>query len=98
MGAAFFFGEQGIGHDDDDISWLGEAGGGAVKADYARTSGAGNGVGFESGAVVVVDNLHAFIGQDAGFFHEFFVDGDAAHIGKVSFGNGGAVNFSFEHI
>ena len=98
MCPAFFFGEQGVGHDDDDIARLGETGGGAVEADDAGAAGAGYGVGFEAGAVVVVDDLYPFIGQDAGFFHQFFINGDAAHIGKIGFGNGSAVNFSFEHI
>ena len=98
VGTGFFFVKECVGHDDDYITRLDAAGCCTVEADDTRTAGAGNGIGFQAGTVIVVYYLDTFIGKYMGFFHEFFVDGDAAHVVEVGLSDSGAMDFGFQEI
>lgn len=97
MAAGFFGRHPGVRNNDDHIAYLYEPGGGAVEADYAATAFAANGIGFEPGAVVVVDDLHLFAFYDVGRFQQLFVDGDAADIVQIGLRDAHAVNFTLEN-
>ena len=44
-------------------------------------------VGFEPGAIVIVDYLHAFALDQACSIHQFFVNCDTPHIVEISLGD-----------
>jgi len=93
----FGFGQHDVGHDDDDVAFLDEPCGGTVETDDAAAAFAGDGVGFEAFAVVVVDDGDFFVNEDACGVEQVLVYGDAADVVEVGFGNGGAVYLAAEH-
>ena len=86
----------GIGDDDHQIVFLGQARGGAVDADHARTRGRGDGIGRKAVAIVDVQHIDLLMGQDAGAFQEREVHADGAFIVKVALGHRRAVNLALE--
>lgn len=97
MFPAVFFLKICVGADDDEVTFLREAGGGAVDADDAGVFLAADGVGRETLAVIDVQDIDLLVGQDVGLVHDGTVDGDRALIMKVGLGHHGAVNLAFEH-
>src|SRR5690606_23057739 len=90
-------GHQHVGDDDHDVAFGAQAGGGAVEADVPPAGRAGDDVGFQAAAVVDVDYLHLFEGQDVGQLHQLLIDGDASFIVQVGVGNGGTVDLRLAH-
>src|SRR5690606_29441620 len=86
-----------VGDDDHDVAFGAQAGGGAVEADVPPAGRAGDDVGFQAAAVVDVDYLHLFEGQDVGQLHQLLIDGDASFIVQVGVGNGGTVDLRLAH-
>ena len=96
VGGDFGFGQHDVGHDDDDVALLHQPCRRAVQANSAAAAFAGDGIGFQPRAVVVVYDGDFFIDADACGIHQVGVYGDAADVVQVSFGYGGAVDFAAE--
>lgn len=67
---------EGIGHDNDRVAYVHQMRRGAVDADAAAVPFAGNDVGLQPCAVVVVHYLYALAGKDICRFHKRLIDGD----------------------
>ena len=96
MGGGFRLGEHHVGHDNHHVARLHQPCGGAVQADGAAAALAGDGVGFQPRAVVVVDDLDFFINENAGGVQQIQIDGNAADVVEIGFGNGDAVDLAAE--
>src|SRR4030042_2499792 len=68
-----------------------------IDADGTASRLAGDGVGCQAVAVVYVEDVDLFIGQDVGRRHEVRVEGDAAHVVEVGLGHAQPVDLAFEH-
>ena len=79
-GGGFLVLDHGIGDDDDAIADGGESGCRSVEFNDAAVAFSGNGVTLKPFAVVEVDDLYLFAGEDVGLIQEFLVDGDTAFI------------------
>ena len=86
-----------IGADDDEVAFLREAGGGAVDANDSGAALALDGVGRETLAVVDIQDIDLFVGDDVDFIEQVAVDGDRAFVMKVGLRDHGAVDLAFEH-
>ena len=87
----------GVADDDHPVARRHQPGGGAVEAEVARASLAGDHVGLEAGAVVDVDDGHLLAVEQVGELHELDVDRDRTHVVQVGIGHGGAMDFGLEH-
>ena len=96
--AALFGGDDGIGHDDDDVAHLDLACRSTVQADGTAAALAGDGIGVQSLTVVNVYDLDALALDDAGGIQEVLVDGDAANVVEVSIGHRHTVNLGFHDL
>ena len=92
--ARILFRVVGVGQDEDDVAGMDQAGGGAVDAAFAAAACAGEGVGGEPVAVIDVQDVDLLVLDDVGGFQELRVEGDAAHIVEVSFGDRHSVNLA----
>ena len=79
--------------DDHHISNSALAGSWSVQATYAGTAFTPDNIGFYPRAVVDVDHLYFLVFNDLRCIHKVLVEGQAAYIMEVGFGNGGPVNF-----
>lgn len=86
-----------VGADNHEIAGFDEVRGGAVDADLAGVSGAGDGVGRQAGAVRDVQYVHLLVREDAGFFQKIRVDGDRPLVIQIGAGDCGAVQLGLEH-
>lgn len=93
----FFFFHIRIGANDDEVAFLGEAGGRTVDADDAGIFLSFDGVGGEAFAVVDVQDVHLFVGEDSSGVQKGTVNRDGSFVMKIALGHRGAVNFAFEH-
>ena len=93
----FRFRQQHIRHNNHDVALLHQARRCAVQAHHTAAALAGNGVGFKALAIVVVDDGDFFVNANTGGIQQILVNGDAADIIQIGFGNGGAVNLAAEH-
>lgn len=87
----------GIGADDDQIADLNQPCRRAVNADFAGSCFALDGVCRKARAVGDVQDIDLFMGEYARGLQQGIVNGDRALIMQVGAGDGGAVNFAFEH-
>ena len=72
--------------------------GSSVEAYLAAAGSAGYGICVEALAVVVVDDIYAFAGEDTGCLKQEAVNGDAADIIQIGLRDGDAMDFGFEHL
>jgi hypothetical protein len=86
-----------VADDDDEVSRVHQAGGGAVDADDPAAAWSLDDVGLQAGAVVDVNDVHLFPGQQVGRPHEFRVHCQRSHVVQVGLGDGRAVDFRFQH-
>ena len=97
-GFGLFGREEGVGHDDDRIAYVHQMCRGTVDADAARVAFAGNDVGLEARAVVVVHYLYTLAGVYVCRFHERFIDGDRADIFQIRLRHLHPMNLRFQYI
>ena len=97
-GFCLFGGEEGVGHDDDRIAYVHQMRRGAVDADAARVAFAGNDVGLQARAVVVVHYLYALPGVNIRRFHKRLIDGDGTDVVQVRLGHLYPMNLRFEYV
>ena len=90
--AGFIQGHHGVGHDDDNIAGVNLARRRTVEAYHAAVSGAFDGIGVKTFAVVIVYDLYALAGDYAGGFHKCAVNCYATYIVEVGFSHLHTVN------
>jgi hypothetical protein len=56
------------GHDNDQVIWAGQPGGGAVEADFSTACFPFDGIGIEAGAIIDIDDCYPLIGKNIGRF------------------------------
>ena len=86
-----------VGDEDDAVTGMHEAGSGAVDADDAGATLAGDRVGLEPGAVVDVDDVHELAGQQVGGVEQVLVDGHRADVVQVGLRHRGAMDLRLHH-
>jgi hypothetical protein len=97
MRCNFGFGQHDVRHDDHDVAFLNQTCGRAIEANNAAAAFAGDGVGFKTFAVVIVDDGDFFVHANTCRIQQVLVNGNAADVVEVGFGNGGTVDFAAEH-
>ena len=93
VGLSFLIVEFGVAADDDEVAYVYEPCGGAVKADCSGAWCTGDGISGEAIAIIDIVDVDLFPFADIGGLHEDGVDGDGAFVVEAGIGNGSAVNF-----
>lgn len=88
----------GIGHDDDGVARLHLACSSTVSANDSRTAATSDDVSVKAFAIIVIDDIHTFTGNNVGGVHQVLVDSDAANIVQLRFSDGDTVNFRFDNL
>ena len=91
-----FRGEPGPGSNDYFVAGMDQAGSGAIDHNRAGTGRSGDGIGFETGAVGDVPDMHAFVDGNTRGFEQACVNGDGPFIVNIGVSDCGSVQFSGE--
>ena len=79
-GFYFFFGHQGVCHDNNSVAHMYEVRRSPIDADTTATAFARNDVGLDACAIGVIYDLHFLACVDIGSIHEVFINGDTTDV------------------
>ena len=92
-----FWGELGITDDDHQVARADQARGGAIDADDTGSPLTGDHVGGQAIAVVDIHDVDLLPLEQIRGLHEVCINGAGAHIVEIRLGDGGPVDFGFQH-